>query len=195
MSRMLNEHKTSAEFFESLYSATADPWNFSGSSYELGRYEQIVGSLQGKRFHKAFEPGCSVGVLTEKLAPFCNELFAMDLSATAISRAAARCGHLPNVHLGVGSLQTEMPNHVFDLIVFSEIGYYFSESVLQNILRRLMEHMRKGGTLVGVHWLGHSPDHVLSGDQVHEVIDGQHELTQSFSKRFMGYRMNHWIKR
>jgi predicted TPR repeat methyltransferase len=195
MSPIPNEHKTSAEFFESLYSATADPWNFSRSAYELGRYEQVVGSLRGKTFHNAFEPGCSVGVLTEKLAPFCEDLFAMDISATAISRAKERCSHMDHVHFRVGQLGRVIPEGVFDLIVFSEIGYYFTEAGLQTILRQLMEHLRQGGMLLGVHWLGYSPDHVLSGDHVHEIIEGQRGLTQSFAKRFTGYRMNHWIKR
>ena len=88
-----------------------------------------------------------------------------------------------------------MPKGSFDLIVFSEIGYYFAEPHLEVIVGRLLEHLREGGMLVGVHWLGYSADHVLSGDQVHAVIDRNGALTQSFAKRFTGYRMNHWIKR
>ena len=192
---MLIEPKTSAQFFESLYTSAADPWWFSSSSYELGRYEQLIGSLQGKRFRKTFEPGCSVGVLTEQLATFSDELFAMDISPTAVARASQRCSHLEHVYFRHGCLETEIPDQLFDLIVFSEIGYYFAEPHLEVIVGRLLEHLREGGMLVGVHWLGYSADHVLSGDQVHAVIDRNGALTQSFAKRFTGYRMNHWIKR
>jgi hypothetical protein len=58
----------SKEFFEEKYRANRDPWNFSSSSYELNRYDDIARLLGDRSFNRAFEPACSIGVLTKRLA-------------------------------------------------------------------------------------------------------------------------------
>ena len=61
---------TSRRYFDSMYEADADPWNFATSEYERRKYSLTVASLPRARYHHAFEPGCSIGVLSEQLAPF-----------------------------------------------------------------------------------------------------------------------------
>jgi len=78
-----------------MYREKTDPWNFATDAYERSRYESLLSALAGQRYHRAFEPGCSIGVLTASLAPFCDELLAIDLSETAISHARRRCAVYP----------------------------------------------------------------------------------------------------
>ena len=73
-----------------------------------------------------FEPGCSIGVLTERLARICDQVEAMDISPTAVARTRDRCGLLQNVTVSHGALPVDLPTGYFDLIVLSEIGYYLS---------------------------------------------------------------------
>jgi hypothetical protein len=40
-----------------------------------------------------------------------------------------------------------MPEGIFDLIIFSEIGYYFERVTLARIRDRLIEHLAKDGCL------------------------------------------------
>lgn len=155
--------------FEARYRADADPWDFATSSYEQGRYDEVLGALQRPDYRRAYEPGCSIGALTERLALRCAALYAVDVSATAIAEARARCAGLPQVHLAVGSVTDPIPNEL-DLVVFSEIGYYFETPELDAIIEHLVRALEAGGELVACHWLGHSNDHRLHGSVVHERL-------------------------
>lgn len=185
---------TSAEHFEKMYRKKADPWAFATSAYEQGRYRAIVNALAGRRFRRGFEPGCSVGVLTEQLGGLCARLEAIDFSATAVKRARDRCSPLPHVAVTQGALPQDIPGGTFDLVVLSEIGYYFQQNDLQRIGEALVEQLEPGGVLLAAHWLGHSPDHVLSGDQVHEVLGHLAGLRHASLERHEGFRLETWVR-
>ena len=62
------------------------------------------------------------------------------------------------------------PDATFDLIILSEIGYYFDEADLANIVAHCRASLRPSGTLLGCHWR-HRVDHCsLSGDRVQAII-------------------------
>jgi len=63
---------TSPEFFERKYLLDEDPWHFATSAYERQRYDELISALKGPRYKQAFEPGCSIGVFTERLANICD---------------------------------------------------------------------------------------------------------------------------
>ena len=63
-----NMTSTSRSYFEEIYREDADPWNFETSPYEHRKYGVTVASLPKPRYRSAYEPGCSVGVLSELLA-------------------------------------------------------------------------------------------------------------------------------
>ena len=52
------------EYFEELYAASPDPWNFETSDYEREKYARTLGVLGGRRFRRALEAGASIGVFT-----------------------------------------------------------------------------------------------------------------------------------
>jgi SAM-dependent methyltransferase len=182
----------SKEFFEQKYRADNDPWEFSSSSYERNRYAEILRILGQQTFRCAFEPGCSIGILTAQLATRCSRLFAMDISPTAVARARERCEAHPHVTIVEGALPAQMPIGIFDLIVFSEIGYYFERNVLADIRDQLIERLTQQGTLIAVHWLGESPDHVLTGDEVHDILRATNALTLTNSRRHDGFLLESW---
>lgn len=166
----MRQHNNSEQFFESKYSASRDPWNFETSAYEELRYNLTILALEQRFFKRAFEPGCSIGLLTARLAEWCNQVDAIDISATAVEEARLRCRNLPNVHILRGELPADTPAGVFDLMVLSEIGYYFDQYALSALLNSLISRLSPGGTLLAVHWLGESADHKIDGDAVHGVI-------------------------
>jgi SAM-dependent methyltransferase len=185
---------TSAEFFDRKYRETLDPWDFARSDYEQSRYNATIAALGARHYERAFEPGCSVGELTIKLAEHAAHVDAMDISATAVSRAQQRCRHLPNVTIHVGALPHQMPKNQFDLIVFSEIGYYFDEARLQELGNMLVRRIPTSGTLLAVHWLGTSKDHLLSGDRVHELLGDLGGLQLDHSERHANFRLDRWMR-
>jgi SAM-dependent methyltransferase len=186
---------TSRTFFDRMYQVDIDPWKFASSHYELERYRAILEALPLARYRHGFEPGCSVGVLTEQLASKCDAVDAIDISPLAVERVRQRCSDLRNVDIQCGALPTDIPAGEFDLIVFSEIGYYFESRQLRSLAAELLSHMSRGGTFLSAHWLGSSPDHILSGDQVHEVILGIEELSLEYSEKHAGFRLDRWVCR
>ena len=165
----IRESHVPGESFEAQYRARRDPWNFAGSPYEQHRYTVAMAMLPQPRYRRGFEPGCSIGEFTVRLAARCDSLIAIDCSPTAVSRARERCQGLEHVTITVGELPRTWPTGPFDLVVLSELGYYFSRDLLAALVARSGSLLEPGGTLLAVHWRGHSPDHILHGDEVHEL--------------------------
>jgi SAM-dependent methyltransferase len=183
---------TTADFFERIYRHAPDPWNFAASDYEQGRYRSILDALGGQRYVRAFEPGCSIGILTALLSPLCDRVEAIDISPTAVNRASERCRELANVNVSSGALPESIPAGKFDLIVFSEIGYYFRRGPLLELGNRLISEISPSGTFLAAHWLGRSSDHLLSGDEVHDVLASIPGLRNVHAERHAGFRLDRW---
>lgn len=149
------------EYFEQKYQADIDPWQFRSSDYEKEKYASTIRALGKPHYGKALEIGCSIGVLTRALAPRCGSLTAIDASATAI--AAAKLSDPPsNVAFDVRVLPEDFPAGKFDLIVLSEVLYYFSPSDLKRVAKQCLDALSPDGELLLCHWLGET-DYPLSG--------------------------------
>ena len=190
----MNTDTTGQAFFEQKYRACADPWNFASSPYEQQRYASILRALDFRRYRCAFEPGCSIGALTAPLAGLCDRVEAMDIAPTAVEQARQRCGHLPNVRVTCGALPHVPFSGDFDLLLLSEIGYYFPADELHRIASYLLTRLTPGGCFLAAHWLGQSPDHILSGDHVHQVLSSLPGIALDLSERHPGYRLDRWVK-
>jgi predicted TPR repeat methyltransferase len=115
------------EYFEELYAESNDPWNFETSEYERNKYGRTLEVLGERRFGRALEAGASIGVFTEMLADRCDELLAVDVSERAEVAARERLSGRKHVVVERRTLPEEMPGGPFDLIVASEILYYFTK--------------------------------------------------------------------
>src|SRR3954468_16640037 len=105
-------------YFERLYSSAPDPWRFATSDYEREKYAATLDALPPGQFTRAFEVGCSIGVLTRQLASRCDEVLAVDVSATALHQAEERCEDQPWVEFAQMAVPEEWPEGQFDLILF-----------------------------------------------------------------------------
>jgi protein-L-isoaspartate O-methyltransferase len=180
--------------FEAKYRQSPDPWNFTASRYERERYSLTLHSLMRPHYRRAFEPACSIGVLTAALAERCGEVHAMDIAPSAVTLARERCANLPNVAISCADLATQCPTGPFDLIVFSELGYYFSDPQLRQIAQTLSAELDLSGELIAVHWLGESEDHCLHGDRVHAILKDALAPSCTWIKgdRRPGFRLDTW---
>ena len=127
-----------------------------------------IASLPRTRYRSAYEPGCSVGVLTELLAPRCDRLLSTDIVPCALQRAQMRLG-APHVRLQERSIPDQWPPGLFDLVVLSEIAYYFDVTDLGSVMARVMESTILGAHIVGVHWRGET-NYPLSAERGHRII-------------------------
>ena len=157
-------------YFDHVYQANRDPWNFETSPYERMKYTATLASLPRPHYAEAFEIGCSLGVLTAQLAPRCGHLLAVDVSEAALAQARARCAGLPQVDIRLLRVPEAFPAQQFDLILLSEVGYYWSPADLARAADLLIAGLKPGGQLLLVHWTPPVHDYPLTGDDVHQFF-------------------------
>jgi len=157
-------------YFRDRYAASADPWGLAERWYEARKYALTVALLPRQRYGAAFEPGCSIGVLTTMLAPRCDALLAWDAVPDAVTAARARTAGLPAVRVEQRTIPNQWPPGSFDLIVWSELLYYFDDADLGQVLGLGTGSLRPGGQILAVHWRHPAPDHPRTGDEVHDDL-------------------------
>jgi len=155
------------EYFEEKYKANIDPWQFRTSAYERDKYQATLGSLTKDKYAAGLEVGCSIGVLTQLLSRRCLSLLAIDVSSTALE--AAKAINDSNVTFCLANLPAEFPQNKFDLIVLSEVLYYFSAWDLERVTRSCASSISKDGEIVVCHWLGET-DYPLPGVDASELF-------------------------
>lgn len=179
-------------YFDAMYEADDDPWGFETREYEAAKYEATLDALPNQPYERVFEIGCSVGVLTARLAERCDELLAVDVSERALEQARARCQGMPHVRFQLMQVPREFPEERFDLILLSEVGYYWGWPDLRRAQRLIIDHLDPGGHLVLVHWTPFVEDYPLTGDQVHDsfLADTRPELRHLHGHRADLYRLD-----
>lgn len=165
---MKTDETLSPAYFDDVYAANADPWQFETSAYERAKYAATLAALPRQHFARAFEIGCSIGVLTKLLAPRCDELLSVDISDAALQSARLRLADVPNVLLQKMAVPHEFPSGTFDLVMLSEVAYYWAAQDLELAIEHIVAAVRPGGVLVLVHWTPVVADYPSTGDAVHE---------------------------
>lgn len=157
-----------ASYFDEFYAGGDDPWGFTHRWYEQRKYALTLAALPQPRYTAAFEPGCSVGVLSSLLAQRCATVLATDVAQAALDQAALRVP--ANVELIRWGLGQQWPARTFDLVVLSEVGYYLDGPDLSVALGSAVRALTPLGTLLAVHWRHPVSDYPQSGDAVHAAI-------------------------
>jgi LmbE family N-acetylglucosaminyl deacetylase/SAM-dependent methyltransferase len=157
-------------YFDRLYERSADPWRLSTRWYENRKRAISIASLPRQRYASTLEIGCSVGEFTVILAARSDSLLALDISQVAVDAASARAQDLPQVRVEHRDATHDFPDGRFDLIVLSEVGYYWDLQTMQSMVTRLVTHLADDGTVLACHWRHPVADYPLGGDQVHDII-------------------------
>jgi predicted TPR repeat methyltransferase len=185
----LNE-RLGREYFEGLYAESEDPWNFEASEYEQDKYARTLAVLGERTFRRALEAGASIGVFTEMLADRCEELLAVDVSERAVAAARRRLSGRRNVRVERRTLPEQMPDGPFDLIVASEVLYYFPREEMLTVLRGFERELAHGGILLAVHWRRKTETYPLQGDEVHELLVENTQLPNKETVIEPNYRLD-----
>jgi trans-aconitate methyltransferase len=164
------EATVSQEHFIGLYLAKTDPWDNETSWHNRRKYAVALASLPRERYRSAYEPGCSVGMLTRLLAERCDRLLAVDCVDEAVETARASVQHLRNVRVEAAMLPADLPAATFDLIVIGDLLYYLSADDLEALLDGLVERLEPGGDLVSVHFRDRQTAGTYDGGSVHETL-------------------------
>ncbi len=157
-------------YFDDLYSENNDPWNFETSPYEQRKYRNTLNAIPERKFKNALEIGCANGVFTALFAPQCEKLLALDLNPTALESAKKRCSHFSQCQFLQWDIVNGVPGNNFDIIILSEVGYYFQKEKLQVVFKNINDELVPGGIFVMVHWTAYVRHYPLTGLQVHEFF-------------------------
>jgi SAM-dependent methyltransferase len=180
----------SGDYFRELYRDKDDPWGYADSPYERAKYEATLDALPRRRYRRALELACSIGVFTEMLASRCDELLAIDVSEDALARAARRCAGLSHVRLAAFDLTWDFPTGPFDLVTFCEAGFYFGPRDLARIREAIARTLQRSGGLVLVHWTPLVQGHAQTADEVHEAFIADPRFTLRAGARAKTYRLD-----
>ena len=136
------------------------------------------------------EVGCSIGVLTQSLGTRCDQLLSVDVSEKALALARQRSAETSHIQFMHMQIPKEMPNLCFDLVVISEVGYYWERRDLERAASKLAKVHLSGGHLVLVHLTEKVHDYPLTGDEVHEYWIGRSEWRTIHHFRHERYRLD-----
>lgn len=158
------------DYFDQLYASSEDPWGFRQRWYEQRKRSVTMAALPKSRYGAVFEPGCSIGELSLMLAARCDSLLSCDVSVAAVDAARQRLHSQTHVRIEKRAVPEQWPDEEFDLIIASELGYYFDVGTLRSFIARAVDSLSPGGVLLACHWRFGVEDYPLSGDQVHEHL-------------------------
>lgn len=189
--RRRHRRSLDAAYFDRLYDGDADPWRFASSDYERDKYDVTMAALSQARYRHGFEVGCSIGILTARLAARCDRVLAIDGSAAPLDEARRLCAGLSNVTLERRMVPRDYPEGRFDLILLSEVVYYWDQLDLRRMARLVGGSLAPNGDLILVHWLG-ATDYPLSGDDAAGgLIDAVAAFTRVLTQhRTSAYRLD-----
>ena len=194
---MRNKPSLPADYFENMFQGTDDPWDLATSPYEQAKYADTIKALAGRSYRHGFEIGCAKGVLTLQLAQHCSRLLAIDVSETALAAARERCAEFQSVSFSRMAFPREAPSHTqFDLVVLSEVAYYWDDADLIRAAHWLTDHVSTGGDVLLVHWIGET-DYPQSGDDAIEKLGDAIQLPMDVlcAERREKYRLDLWRRR
>lgn len=178
-------------YFDALYAINPDPWGFEIRAYEQEKYTATLSALPKKRFASCLEVGCSIGVLTERLGSRCDKVLGIDIAEAALEQARLRCRGVPTIYFDRSELPIRAPDGPFDLIVLSEVLYYFDEVEINAIARQISKQTSSDTIFVLVHWLGPTPDYPLTGETATAAFEAaMPTLRAVYRRRTPQYRID-----
>lgn len=175
-----NSNSLSENYFDEVYRAKEDPWNLATSDYERDKYNATLAALPRDNYNSVLEVGCSIGVLTQVLLQKCKNILGVDVADAPVLQARKRLIDYPQATIEKMAVPETFPDENFDLIVMSEVGYFFSFTDLNILAEKIEAHLNVHGQLLMVHWIHFVPDFPLSGDQVHEFLLNRSGVGQPF---------------
>ena len=181
-------------YFEGLFAGNNDPWGFRQRWYEQRKRLVTLAALPRPHYRAIFEPGCANGELSAALAERCDRLLCCDTSAAAVNLARTRLSLFDHAEVRQGRLPVDWPEDKFDLIVFSEIGYYLDRQDLTEVIRRISDSLTADGQLLACHWRPPIDGCPLNARQVHDLIHEQLHLSRLVLHQEADFLLEVWSR-
>lgn len=140
--------------FEQLHAVGHEPWSFSERGVERLRHERLTALVRSLAPRRLLDLGCSLGQMTARLAALPADVYAMDISPTAIGRARERLASGPAARRPrfVSGSATALPfgPRSFDVILASDglYGWQLGDADRATALREIHGALTAGGHAV-----------------------------------------------
>lgn len=157
-------------YFEKMFVASDDPWQFRERWYEQRKRALTLALLPRAHYRSIFEPGCANGELSALLAERCDRLECCDTSPAAVALARQRLAALTHASVSQRRLPAEWPPEKFDLIVLSELCYYLDAEDMAALVQQARESLSEDGTLLACHWRVPIEGCPQTAEQVHQRL-------------------------
>lgn len=170
----------------SRYTEAEDPWGFETSAYERDKFAAIRQSLSRSQYQAAFELGCGNGQLARYLASVCARYTGMHAMQTPLAHTRAA---LPSATFIQGYYPCALPDDAFDLLIFSEVLYFFDPKTLARLAAEVAERWPRA-ELICVTWLGPSDYDLQGSDALSLFVDASHRHSFELVRRTADYRID-----
>jgi cyclopropane fatty-acyl-phospholipid synthase-like methyltransferase len=150
----MSDRSRDAAYFEAMYAADPDPWRFRTSAYEAAKYAATVAAIADRRYRSGLEVGCSIGVLSQQVAPLCDVFLGLDIAEAPLIEARSRCKDLSQVRFARMAVPEAWPEGGFDLILLSEVLYFLNLEDIATAASHVRRSLLAGGTVLLVNWIG-----------------------------------------
>jgi SAM-dependent methyltransferase len=181
-------------FFDNMFRDNTDPWCFKTRWYETRKRALTMACLPSARYQSGFEPGCANGELSAELATRCDRLLISDGSALAVKAARERLQDVANVEVRQLWLPEEWPEDAFDLVVISELAYYFSTEQLNVVSQCVLRSLTPNGTVLACHWRHPIDGCKLRGDDVHDALLKSMAMPHLSTHAELDFRLDVWSR-
>lgn len=151
---MSDTPQTRGAYFDALYANDADPWHYNDRAYEITKRADTLRALPRAIYARACEIGCSIGVLTADLAPRVQRLIGVDVAEAAAAHARRAVAAFPHVEIRVMHTPAELPAGMFDLLMLSEVLYFFTAEELAVMAAFAARQVVPGGDVMIVSYDG-----------------------------------------
>src|SRR5438067_7085483 len=108
---------TGQQHFERRNQTEEEPWRYGARAAELLRHDWIVRTVGELASRRLLDIGCSLGQLTTRLASVSNELYAADISLTAVARARTLVAKRDVRFAAASAVRLPFAARAFDLVL------------------------------------------------------------------------------
>jgi len=128
--------------FEKAYGELDDPWASADPCYhyQAKKYAHLMECLPvGRRFARALDIGCGLGMLSVHLAERADQVIGIDIAQAAVNLAIGRASAYSNVTFQQANI-LDLPASIdgrFDLVVIADVLYYLHAPIRTTALKSL----------------------------------------------------------
>ena len=101
---------------------------------------------------------------------------------------------LPHARVLQARLPQQWPQGEFDLIVFSEMGYYLDADDLHGLIDRALAALAPDGQLLACHWRPDIEGCPLNAEAVHDILAARLSMHRLFSHHEQDFLLDLWSR-